>query len=286
MAYIPSDNKEKNKVAVNFSNIVFGYDSNHIETVIKNVSFDIYDGEYICIVGHNGSGKSTISKILIGLLKPWSGTVSVFGTELSRLTLKDIRNKVGIVFQNPDNQFIGITAEDDIAFGLENHRVNSTYMYDIIQTASSIVNVRHLLKLNASKLSGGQKQRVAIASTLAMNPSIIIFDESTSMLDPKAKIELKNLILLLKKKYHKTIISITHDMEELTLCDRALVIKQGNVLKIGKPREIFEDPAFLKENNLALPFNLELSKLLNEKNKKIDITLDENKLIEKISSLC
>lgn len=278
--------QESKKIAVRFSNVVFGYDSNHIEPTVKNINFEIYDGEYICVVGHNGSGKSTISKILVGLLKPWSGEVTVFNTVLSRMTLKAIRNKVGIVFQNPDNQFIGITAEDDIAFGLENHKINSTYMHDIIQTASSIVNVQNLLKFNASKLSGGQKQRIAIASTLAMNPDIIIFDESTSMLDPKAKIELKNLILLLKNKYHKTIISITHDMEELTLCDRALVIKQGEVLKIGKPNYIFEDPQFLKENKLALPFDLELSKLLNEKNDKIDITIDENKLIEKINSLC
>lgn len=274
------------KIAVKLSNVEFGYDHKTNNRVIKNLSFDIYDDEYICIVGSNGSGKSTISKIIFGLLKPWSGNVYVYGTLMTNLTLKSIRNKIGIVFQNPDNQFIGLTAEDDIAFGLENRLVNSLNMNDIIQQASSIVSVQHLLGLDAGKLSGGQKQRVAIASVLAMNPSIIIFDESTSMLDPTAKQEIKELMLLLRHKYHKTVISITHDMEEIIKADRVMVIKQGELQRFDKPNVVFEDEEFLKNNSLDFPFALNLSKLLKDKYHDLSLTLDSDKLATEVAKLC
>ncbi len=274
------------KIAVKLSNVEFGYDHKTNNRVIKNLSFDIYDDEYICIVGSNGSGKSTISKIIFGLLKPWSGNVYVYGTLMTNLTLKSIRNKIGIVFQNPDNQFIGLTAEDDIAFGLENRLVNSLNMNDIIQQASSIVSVQHLLGLDAGKLSGGQKQRVAIASVLAMNPSIIIFDESTSMLDPTAKQEIKELMLLLRHKYHKTVISITHDMEEIIKADRVMVIKQGELQRFDKPSVVFEDEEFLKNNSLDFPFTLNLSKLLKDKYHDLSLTLDSDKLATEVAKLC
>lgn len=274
------------KIAVKLSNVEFGYNHKTNNRVIKNLSFDIYDDEYICIVGSNGSGKSTISKIIFGLLKPWSGNVYVYGTLMTNLTLKSIRNKIGIVFQNPDNQFIGLTAEDDIAFGLENRLVNSLNMNDIIQQASSIVSVQHLLGLDAGKLSGGQKQRVAIASVLAMNPSIIIFDESTSMLDPTAKQEIKELMLLLRHKYHKTVISITHDMEEIIKADRVMVIKQGELQRFDKPSVVFEDEEFLKNNSLDFPFTLNLSKLLKDKYHDLSLTLDSDKLATEVAKLC
>ena len=274
------------KIAVKLSNIQFGYDRKNNIKVIKDLSFEIYDGEYICIVGSNGCGKSTISKIIFGLLKPWSGQVYVYDTLMSNLTLKKIRDKVGIVFQNPDNQFIGLTAEDDIAFGLENRLVNPSNIHEIIQQASNIVNVQHLLNLNAGRLSGGQKQRVAIASVLAMNPSIIIFDESTSMLDPTTKKEIKELILLLRQKYHKTIISITHDMEEINNADRVLVIKEGQLQKFDKPSIVFEDEEFLKNNNLSFPFILSLSRLLKDKYKNLPLTLDSDKLASEVAKLC
>ena len=271
--------------AVSFNNVVFSYDANNPTPTIKGISFDIEQGEYVCIVGSNGSGKSTISKILVGLLKPKSGEIKIFGNVLSNLTIKTIRNDVGIVFQNPDNQFIGLTAEDDIAFGLENNKINNTVMFDIITTAASIVNVQDLLKLNASRLSGGQKQSVAIASVLAMNPKIIIFDESTSMLDPTAKIELNNLMTMLRDKYGKTIISITHDMEELLHADRVIVIKEGSVQKIGTPAKIFEDEQFLRNNKLSLPFTLEVSKHFSDINNKVGLSLTKEKLIKQIGGL-
>lgn len=275
----------KNKI-VSFDNVVFSYRKDEPIPTIKNATFDIYENEYVCIIGGNGSGKSTLSKILIGLLKPKSGTVTVCGNKLSNLTLKTIRQNVGIVFQNPDNQFIGLTAEDDIAFGLENNRIDPTMMWDIISVAASIVKVKDLLKMPASKLSGGQKQRVAIASALALNPKIIIFDESTSMLDPTAKQELMNLMLLLKNKYHKTIISITHDMEEIPNADRVIVVNNGFIQHTGPAKTVFENETVLANNKLDLPFTLELSKHLKELNNKFSLTLNQENLVEQITSLC
>ncbi len=274
------------KVAIKLSNVQFGYDRKNNIKVIRDLSFEIYDDEYVCIVGSNGSGKSTISQIIFGLLKPWSGQVYIYGTLMTNLTLKSIRDKIGIVFQNPDNQFVGLTAEDDIAFGLENRSVNSLNIGKIIDHAANIVDVKHLLHFNAGRLSGGQKQRVAIASVLAMNPSIIIFDESTSMLDPTAKKEIKKLMFLLRHRYHKTVISITHDMEEIINADRVLVIKEGTIQKFDKPSIVFENEDFLKNNSLSFPFALNLSKLLKDKYKKFPLTLDSNKLAEEVVKLC
>ena len=277
---------QKNKeVAIRFSNVVFGYSQKQLVPTIKNISFDIYDGEYICIVGSNGSGKSTISKILVGLLKPWSGSVFVYGTLISNFTLKKLRDNVGVIFQNPDNQFIGLTAEDDIAFGLENRLVNSTRMWPIIKQVAGIVNIEQLLHLNANQLSGGQKQRVAIASVLAMDPKIIIFDESTSMLDPTSKKDLKELMIVLKEKYHKTIISITHDMEEIIHADRVLVIKNGSLQEFDEPKVVFENENFLKNNCLDFPFTLNLSRLIKNENPKFPLTLDKDKLATEVAKL-
>ena len=277
---------QKNKeVAIRFSNVVFGYSQKQLVPTIKNLSFDIYDGEYICIVGSNGSGKSTISKILVGLLKPWSGSVFVYGTLISNFTLKKLRDNVGVIFQNPDNQFIGLTAEDDIAFGLENRLVNSTRMWPIIKQVAGIVNIEQLLHLNANQLSGGQKQRVAIASVLAMDPKIIIFDESTSMLDPTSKKDLKELMIILKEKYHKTIISITHDMEEIIHADRVLVIKNGSLQEFDEPKVVFENENFLKNNCLDFPFTLNLSRLIKNENPKFPLTLDKDKLATEVAKL-
>lgn len=273
-------------IAVRFEDIVFSYSSRQKEPTIKNASFDITQGDYVCIVGGNGSGKSTISKIIVGILKPQHGKIYIFNNEIKQQNIKILRNNVGIIFQNPDNQFVGLTTEDDIAFGLENRKVNPTKMWDIIKTAAGIVNIKDLLSYDAARLSGGQKQRVAIASVLAMDPKIIIFDEATSMLDPTSKIELKKLMILLKQKFNKTIISVTHDMEEIINADKVLVINSGRVEKYDKPEKIFENEEFLKNNKLAIPFSLELSKVLREKNKSINLSLDRNKLVKQIGELC
>lgn len=269
----------KNK-AIEFSHITFGYTPKMVN--LNDVSFTIYENEYVCIIGHNGSGKSTLSKVLTGLLKPQKGSIKLFDTEVNENNLKHLRDNVGIVFQNPDNQFIGLTPEDDIAFGLENRKVAQKQMWPIIKEVAKAVNITDLLKLDASRLSGGQKQRVAIASVLAINPKIIIFDESTSMLDPKGKADLKELMIVLRDKFHKTIVSITHDMEEVVNADKVIILKGGYLQRIGTPSEVFENQEFLRNNQLDIPFNLNLSKRLNEKISNITPTLKLENLIKQI----
>jgi energy-coupling factor transport system ATP-binding protein len=266
--------------AVEFQNVTFGYTSK--VTNLDNVSFEIYENEYVCIVGHNGSGKSTLSKVLTGLLQPRSGTIKLFNQLINKNNIKHLRDNIGIVFQNPDNQFIGLTVEDDIAFGLENRKVDSARMRDIIVSAAKMVNVDNLLTFEANKLSGGQKQRVAIASVLAINPKVIIFDESTAMLDPKAKRELKNLMLVLKNQFNKTVVSITHDMEEVTSADRVIIMNGGKLLKSGNPKEVFEDREFLQTISLDVPFSLQLAKTLISQGVNIQPNLKTADLVEQI----
>ncbi len=275
--------ESKNKKVIELENIVFSYDKTN--NVLNGVNFEIYENEYICIIGHNGSGKSTISKVLVGLLKPQEGTIKIYGETITYLNFHHLRNNVGIIFQNPDSQFIGLTARDDIAFGLENKKVKPSKMDEIIDNAAKIVHVDDLLHKDSVALSGGQKQRVAIASVLAMNPKIIIFDESTSMLDPKGKKELKEIMLDLKHNAKKTIISITHDMEEVLNADKVVVFKKGQVIRVGKPEEIFSDEEFLDSSALDFPFILKLSKMLKENNVPVNLTIDQNKLIEDIRKL-
>lgn len=273
-------NDKAGKKVIELFHINFSYNNDFLN--LKDVSFSIMENEYVCIIGHNGSGKSTISKVLTGLLKPISGTIKLFEQEITKINIKYLRDNIGIVFQNPDNQFIGLTAEDDIAFGLENRKVNPSLMWPIIKQVADVVNITDLLDKEAVKLSGGQKQRVAIASVLALNSKIIIFDESTSMLDPKGKRELKELMLILKNKYHKTIISITHDMEEVVNADKVIIMNKGEVLRVGKPNEIFENKEFLENIKLDIPIVLNLSLLLSKKDEKFKPTLDLNNLLNQI----
>ena len=269
-------------IAVKFKNVLFSYkNENEGIPTINNISFEIEQGEYICIVGGNGSGKSTISKLMVGLLKPHSGSIFIHDKILNANNLHFVRENVGIIFQNPDNQFIGLTSENDIAFGLENKRIETSYMHEIVKVVAKIVNIKDLLKKDASKLSGGQKQKVAIASILATNPKIIIFDESTSMLDPTSKIELKKLILFLKSKLNKTIVSITHDVEEIINADKVMVINNGSIEKYDKPSVILSDENLLRKNKLAAPYVIQLSKELN-KMMGINVTTNHTEMIKNI----
>ncbi len=269
-------------IAVKFKNVSFSYkNENEGNPTINNISFEIEQGEYVCIVGGNGSGKSTISKLIVGLLKPHSGSIFINDKILNTNNLTFVRENVGIIFQNPDNQFIGLTSENDIAFGLENKQIDASYMREIIKVVAKIVNIEDLLKKDASKLSGGQKQKVAIASILATNPKVIIFDESTSMLDPTSKIELKKLILFLKSKLNKTIISITHDVEEIINADKVMVINNGSIEKYDKPETIFNDENFLRKNKLDAPYVVQLSRQLN-KTIGINVTLNQAEMIKNI----
>lgn len=249
--------------AVEVSHLSFSYDGQN--DVIKDVSFEIPKGSYTTIVGHNGSGKSTIAKLLIGLLKAKSGEIKILGNTLNEENVYSLRNHVGIVFQNPDNQFIGSTVADDIAFGLENHCVPQEQMQAIIDDVAARVNMSDFLDSEPTKLSGGQKQRVAIAGILAIAPDIIIFDESTSMLDPQGKASINEQIQKLHDERNITILSITHDMEEVAQSEYVIVLKDGKVEMQGTPKQIFEHKGKLKEMKLELPFALSFSeKLKNE----------------------
>lgn len=238
--------------AVSVRDLTFSYDG---ETdVLKGISFDIPQGSYTAVIGHNGSGKSTLAKFLIGLLAAKSGTIRILGQELNEETVYDIRNRTGIVFQNPDNQFIGSTVADDIAFGLENRCIPQNEMQGLIETAAAQVGMTKFLESEPTKLSGGQKQRVAIAGILAVAPDIIIFDESTSMLDPRGKKAINEEIRRLHEERDITILSITHDMEEVAQSDNVLVLRDGTIAMTGTPREVFSRERELKEMDLDVPF--------------------------------
>lgn len=249
------------KPIIDIQNVSFGYTKN--QTVLKNINLTINKGEWVTILGHNGSGKSTLSKLLIGLLKARTGEIEVAGQLLTEETVYDIRKKVGIVFQNPDNQFVGVTVRDDIAFGLENLQVKRETMLKRIDEVSKRVDMFDFLNKEPQQLSGGQKQRVAIAGILAMETDIIIFDESTSMLDPKGR----RKILEYMRRLHDegtTIITITHDMSEAVHSDRIIVLKNGEIIKDDTSQNVLKDKSTLEASNLELLLPLEVLHYMDE----------------------
>ena len=263
--------------------LTFSYDGEH--NAVENVSFQIEAGSYTTIVGHNGSGKSTIAKLLIGLLEKGNGAIYIDQIELTIDSVYDIRNKVGIVFQNPDNQFIGATVADDIAFGLENHQVPTEKMQDIIERYADKVNMRKYLNSEPTRLSGGQKQRVAIAGVLAMQPEILIFDESTSMLDPQGKAEINALIQEIHQESNITIISITHDIEEVATADHVIVMDRGHVVMDGKPDDILLHEQKLLDLQLDIPFALKFRNALKKQQVEISACTTIDKVVEELCQL-
>ncbi|MBN3535039.1 energy-coupling factor transporter ATPase [Mycoplasma procyoni] len=269
---------------IKVKDVWFSYNSSkdaqgaEIKYALKNVNVEFGDGKYIAILGHNGSGKSTLSKILTGIFKPTQGHVEVNGIQMAKDTLKDIRKEVGIIFQNPDNQFVGFTVEDDIAFGLENRKVPQAQMKEIIYRLAEKVDMLDALEREPQNLSGGQKQRVAIASILALDPKVIIFDEVTSMLDPKGKHDVLKIIREIQATRQKTLISITHDMDEAILADELLVLAKGEVVAQGSPAEILKNKEIIELAKIDSPFIYKLS----EKIKNIDPTYDQDELLEQI----
>lgn len=252
---------------IKVNNLSFSYSVK--EKTIDNISFSVARGEYVCILGHNGSGKSTLAKLIVGLLKADSGTIAIDGQELTEDTVDEIRQKLGIVFQNPDNQFVGVTVKDDIAFGLENRRFERNDMLRLIDEYSRLVNMDKFLNYNPENLSGGEKQRVAIAGVLAYNPEIIIFDEATSMLDPKGVREVNEVIEQLRGK--KTVVSITHNVSETISADRIMVLNRGRIVLNGSPKEVFREKEILKNSGLDIPDSMKLMERIENsqmKNKK------------------
>ena len=247
------------------------YKYNETDVAINDVSFSIEAGKYVAIIGHNGSGKSTFAKLLMGLLEPNENSIKEFGIDLNRKTIHELRNRMGIVFQNPDNQFVGATVRDDLAFGLENRCVKRENMDEIINEYAEKVNMVEFLDKEPENLSGGQKQRVAIAGVLSMNPEIVIFDEATAMLDPKGKKEIRETILKMKKENPgMTILSITHDIEEAYQADEVIAFNDGKVVFQGKPEEVLKDQKKLQEIGLDIPFVVLLKNKLEAKGVKVE----------------
>ena len=269
--------------AVDINNLSFEYEEG--AKTIDHISFSVPKGSYTVVLGHNGSGKSTIAKLIIGLLEPKTGDITVDGIHLDEEHLYDVREKVGIVFQNPDNQFIGSTVRDDIAFGLENLCVPTEDMEDIIQTYAKKVNMTEFLDHEPTKLSGGQKQRVAIAGILAMHPSIIILDEATSMLDPRGKIEINNLVHELNKTQNMTILSITHDIEEAALSDHVVLLDNGHIIDEGTPEKVLTKKEELERIGLDVPFAYKISKKLHDSGYPIKPIINKEKLVKELCQL-
>jgi energy-coupling factor transport system ATP-binding protein len=227
--------------------------------VLKDVSFSIQQGKYVALMGHNGSGKSTLAKLLAGLLSSKRGSIWIDDVPLIASRLRDIRARLGIVFQNPDNQFIGATVADDLAFGLENRQVPHHQMQPMIDMYSERVGMKAFLHQEPASLSGGQKQRIAIAGVLAMQPKVLLLDEATAMLDPQGKQEIRALILSLKQTMPSlTILAITHDVEEAVLADELIVLEEGHLAFQGKAHDLFIHPQQVKQLRLQLPFVYQL----------------------------
>lgn len=266
--------------AIEVRNLNFSYDP-RVKT-IDGVSFSVPEGSYTTVIGHNGSGKSTIAKLLLGLLEKESGEIIIDGLELTLENLREIRGRIGIVFQNPDNQFIGSTVRDDIAFGLENHCVPQNEMDGIIEKFASRVNMTEFLNSEPTKLSGGQKQRVAVAAVLAMRHKIIVFDEATSMLDPTGKREINALIKELHNDKKLTVISITHDIEEVAQSDNVIVVNKGKIALEGTPKEVFRNQALMESMQLDIPFVYKIRNALKKKGLKISDELDMERMAEEV----
>lgn len=229
---------------------------------VKDVSISAQKGEWVALVGHNGSGKSTIAKLLNGLLFPEDGLIKIGHFVLSEKNIWDIRRQVGMVFQNPDNQFVGATVQDDVAFGLENHGVPHDTMVERVESALNEVGMQSYALHEPARLSGGQKQRVAIAGVLALQPDVIILDEATSMLDPRGRAEVMETIRVMREQEDITVISITHDLDEVLFADRVIVMNNGEVHSEGTPQEIFEQADAMREIGLGVPFIIELQEKL------------------------
>ena len=269
--------------ALEINDLSFSYD-NKVDA-IHSIQLTIEAGKYVAIVGHNGSGKSTLAKLILGLLEKKEGKIIVFGQEVNEKNIDTIRQEIGIVFQNPDNQFIGATVRDDIAFGLENICIPREKMDELIERYAKRVRMDQFLDHEPTKLSGGQKQRVAIAGILAMSPSIIILDESTSMLDPRGRKEINELIRELKEDKEMTIISITHDIEEAKNADRILLLNKGEIVGDDQPETLLMNEKLLLDLHLDTPFALKVSRKLKAQGIQINETLNVEELEKQLCQL-
>ena len=268
------------KPIIEINQIEFSYQE-EATPALKDISFSINKCEWVAIVGHNGSGKSTLAKAINGLHLPQKGTVTVGGMTLSEESVWDVRRMVGMVFQNPDNQFVGATVEDDVAFGLENQGIERSEMQRRVQDALEKVKMQEFATREPARLSGGQKQRVAIAGVVALRPDIIILDEATSMLDPEGRDDVIATIRKIKEESDLTVISITHDIDEAASANRILVMRDGELYQEGTPDEIFSAGPELVSLGLDLPFPEKLKSALKDRGVNVPANyLDEEGMMD------
>lgn len=251
------------KSIIDVKNLSFRYKESQEYYDVKDITFHVKRGEWLSIVGHNGSGKSTTIRLIDGLLEAESGEIVINGQWLTEENVWNIRRQIGMVFQNPDNQFVGATVEDDVAFGLENQGLSRQEMKKRVEEALDLVGMLDFKKREPARLSGGQKQRVAIAGVVALRPAILILDEATSMLDPEGRRELIETVKEIRKDYDMTVISITHDLEEVAMSDRVLVLKKGEIESTSSPRELFSRND-LDQIGLDDPFSNQLKHSLSQ----------------------
>ncbi len=261
------------KLLIEFKNVSFKYNEEQ-PWVLKNLSFKIYENEFVAIIGHNGSGKSTIAKLVNGLLFPQEGEILINNISVNEETIWDIRREVGMVFQNPDNQFVGATVQDDVAFGMENRGIPREEMVKQIDETLKAVRMQDYRMTEPHRLSGGQKQRVAIAGVLAISPQVLILDEATAMLDPKGRKEIMQTVSELSEQQGLSLIAITHDLAEVTQAERVIVMNQGKIWAEASPREIFSKRDALREIGLDVPFIA----VLAEELKRVGIELSQEPL--------
>ncbi|WLR44351.1 energy-coupling factor ABC transporter ATP-binding protein [Bacillus carboniphilus] len=265
--------------------VCFSY-HNQEKYVLSNISLSVQKGEWIAIVGHNGSGKSTLARLMNGLLTTDQGTIKICGKTMTEDQIWDVRKHVGLVFQNPDNQFVGTTVQDDIAFGLENRGFDRETMVNRIGWAVNQVKLSDYLNQDPHQLSGGQKQRLAIAGIIALKPDLIIFDEATSMLDPSSRGDVMTTVQNLKNQGLASVISITHDLEEASMADRIIVLNQGEIIMEGSPQYVFQHNDMLKDVGLDIPYSLKISNLLKRNGVDIkDVHLTTDGLVEELWTL-
>ena len=273
------------KSIIEVKDLSFRYKEDQEYYDVNRVTFHVKRGEWLSIVGHNGSGKSTTIRLIDGLLEAKSGEIWIDGQLLSSENVWDLRRQIGMVFQNPDNQFVGATVEDDVAFGLENQGLPREEMKKRVAESLELVGMLDFKKREPARLSGGQKQRVAIAGVVALRPAILILDEATSMLDPEGRRELIQTVQEIRKDHQMTVVSITHDLEEVAMSDRVLVMKKGQVESTSSPRELFSRDD-LDQIGLDEPFANQLRESLRETGYQLpDGYLTEGELEDKLWEL-
>jgi energy-coupling factor transport system ATP-binding protein len=248
---------------IEFKNVSFRYQEDG-PWILRDCTFMINQGESVAIIGHNGSGKSTVAKLMNGLLFPQEGEIWINGRQLSEASIWEIRKDVGMVFQNPDNQFVGATVQDDVAFGMENRGMERTLMEKRITTSLEAVNMTAYRLTEPHRLSGGQKQRVAIAGVIAISPKVMILDEATVMLDPKGRVEIMDTMKNLKEQEELSLLTITHHLGEIITLDKVIVLNEGRIWEIGTPQEILQKGQQLQHIGLDMPFIVALKEELTK----------------------